>query len=62
VFKLSLGLILTEFYSKPQTHRRLDVASIRILSLSIEDFLVQVDVVVVYGIVEGDCDHHRNIL
>jgi hypothetical protein len=36
---------------------RFDVAAVGILSLSIEHFLVELDVVVVDGIVEGDGDH-----
>lgn len=43
--------------SSSSTHRGLDVASVWILSFAIEDFLVQVDVVVVNGIVECDGDH-----
>lgn len=38
-------------------HRGLDVASVRILSFSIENLLIQVDVIVVDGIVECDGDH-----
>lgn len=41
---------------------RLDVASVRIFTFSVEDFLVQLDVVVVNGIVEGDCDHLGHVL
>lgn len=44
------------------TYRCLNVAAIGILSLSIEHISVQIDVVVVYGIIEGDCYHHGNIL
>ena len=40
--------------------RALDVASIGILPLLVEDLSVQVYVVVVDGVVEGDCDHLGN--
>lgn len=36
---------------------RLDVATVRIFALSIEDLFVETDVVVVYRVVEGDRDH-----
>lgn len=39
----------------------LDVAAIGILSVSVEDVLVQLNVVVVDGIIECDCDHLGNI-
>lgn len=42
--------------------RRLDVAPVRVLALAVEDLLVQIDVVVVDGIVEGDGDHHWDVL
>lgn len=44
------------------TNRGLDVASVRILTLAIEHLLVQKDVVVVDGVVEGDGDHHGDVL
>lgn len=37
--------------------RRLDVAAVGVLPLAAEDLLVQFDVVVVDGVVEGDGDH-----
>lgn len=40
----------------------LDVAAVRVLAFAVEDLLVQLDVVVVDGIVERNCDHHRHIL
>lgn len=40
----------------------LDVATVRVLAFPIEDLLVQADVVVVDGIVEGDRDHLRHVL
>lgn len=40
----------------------LDIAAVRILALPVEDFLVKLDVVVVYRVVEGDSDHLRHIL
>ena len=40
----------------------LDVAAVGVLALLVEDFLVQVNVVVVDGVVEGDCDHLGNVL
>lgn len=39
----------------------LNVASIGILALSIENILVQLDVVVVDRIIEGDGDHLRHV-
>lgn len=39
----------------------LDVAAVRILALSVEHILVQFDVVVVDGVVEGDHDHLRHL-
>lgn len=39
----------------------LDVASVRVLALPVEDLLVQLDVVVVDGVVEGDGDHLRHV-
>ena len=39
----------------------LDVASVGILALSVEHILVQVDVVVVDGVVEADHDHLRDL-
>ena len=41
--------------------RGLDVASIGILALPVEDLIVQINVVVVDGIVKGNHDHLRNI-
>lgn len=43
------------------THGGLDVASVRILSFPIENFLVQINIVVVNGIVECDGNHLWNI-
>jgi len=40
----------------------LDVTAVGVLSLLVKDFLVQVDVVVVDGIIEGNCDHLGYIL
>jgi hypothetical protein len=42
-------------------YRGFNVASVWVLSLPVEDLFVQVDVVVVDGIIEGDGDHHGNI-
>lgn len=39
-----------------------DVATVWILTVSIEDLFVQFNVVVIDGIVERDRDHHRNFL
>lgn len=39
-----------------------DIAVVGILSASVEDLLVQVDVVVVDGVVESDRDHLRNVV
>ena len=39
----------------------LDVASVRILALAVEHVLVEFDVVVVDGVVEGDHDHLRHL-
>jgi len=39
-----------------------DLTTVRILSLSVEDLFVQVDVVDVHGAVEGDRDHLRHLL
>ena len=44
------------------TYRGFNVAAIGILSLSIEHLLIQIDVVIINGIVEGDGNHHGNIL
>lgn len=44
------------------TYRGFNVAAIGILSLPIEHLLIQIDVVIVNGIVEGDGNHHGNIL
>lgn len=41
---------------------RLDITTIGILPLPVEDLVVQVNVVVVDGVIEGDHDHLRNIL
>lgn len=40
----------------------LNVTSVGILAFSVENLLVQLDIVVVDGIIEGDRDHHRHIL
>lgn len=42
--------------------RRLDIASVRILALTVENILVEADVVVVDGVVEGYRDHLRHVL
>lgn len=44
------------------THRGFNVAAVGVLALAVEDFLVQLDVVVVDGVVEGDGDHHGHVL
>lgn len=40
----------------------LDVAAVWILALAVKDLFIEANVVVVDGIVEGDCDHLRYIL
>ena len=40
----------------------LDVTAVGVLALLVEDLLVQINVVVVDGIVEGDGDHLGNVL
>lgn len=40
----------------------LDVAAVWVLALAIKHFLVEFDVVVVDGIIEGDGDHLRDVL
>lgn len=40
----------------------LDVATVWILTVSVEDFLVQFNVVVINSIIKSDGDHHWNIL
>lgn len=39
----------------------LDVAAVGVLAVTVEDFFVQLDVVVVDGVIEGDGDHLRHI-
>ena len=39
-----------------------DVAAVGIFPLLVEDFTVEVNVVIVDGIVEGDGDHLRHVL
>lgn len=39
-----------------------DFTSIGILATSIEHFFVEIDVVVIYGIVKCNCNHHWDIL
>lgn len=39
----------------------LDVAAVGVLALSVEDLLVQLDVVIVDGVVESDRDHHGHV-
>ena len=39
-----------------------DVAAVGVFPLLIEDFTIEVNVIVVDGIVEGDGDHLRNVL
>jgi hypothetical protein len=41
--------------------RCLNVTAIRIFTLSIENFFVKFNVIVVDGIIEGNCDHLRYI-
>lgn len=41
---------------------RFDITTVRILAFAVENLLVQFDVVVVDGIVEGDGDHLGHIL
>jgi hypothetical protein len=48
-------------HARPGTYRGFNVASVWVLSLSVKDIFVQIDVVVVDGIVERDGDHHGNI-
>lgn len=38
-----------------------DIAAVRVLAFSVKYFLVEFDVVVVDGVVKGDCDHLRHI-
>lgn len=40
----------------------LDITAVWIFALAIEDIFVEADVVVVDGVIEGDCDHLRYIL
>lgn len=40
---------------------RLNVASVGVLAFAVEDLLVQLDVVVVNGIIKGNRDHHGDI-
>lgn len=44
------------------TNRGLYVASVRVLALAIEDFLIKIDVVVINGIVESNRNHHWDVL
>lgn len=41
---------------------RLDITTIGVLPLPVEDLVVQINVVVVDGVIEGDHDHLRNVL
>lgn len=41
---------------------RLDVAAVWVLALAVKDLFIEANVVVVDGVVEGDCDHLRYIL
>jgi len=41
---------------------RLDITTVGVLPLPVEDLVVQVNVVVVDGVIEGDHDHLRNVL
>lgn len=41
--------------------RSLDLTAVGVLSFTIENFLVKVNVITVDGSVEGDCDHLRNL-
>lgn len=41
--------------------RGFDVAAVGVLALSVEHLLVQLDVVVVDGVVESDGDHHGDV-
>lgn len=47
---------------KINTNRCLNVASVRVLALAVENLLVKVDVVVIDGVVESDGYHHGNVL
>jgi hypothetical protein len=38
-----------------------DVAPVGVLTLAVEDLLVELDVVVVDGVIEGDRDHLRDV-
>lgn len=58
---MNLDCISDQKKAAAAPYRRLDVASVRILPLAIEHFAVQVDVIVVDGIIEGDCDHLRHV-
>lgn len=40
----------------------LDVATVRVLAFPVEDLLVEADVVVVDGVIEGNRDHLRHVL
>lgn len=40
----------------------LDIAAVGVLAFAIKHFLVELDVVVVDGIIEGDGDHLRDVL
>jgi len=40
----------------------LDVATVGILALTVEHVLVQIDVVVIDSVIEGDHHHLRNLL
>lgn len=35
----------------------LDIAAVRVFAFSVENFFVQINVIVVDGVVKGDCDH-----
>lgn len=41
--------------------RGFDVTAVGVLALSVEDLLVELDVVVVDGVIEGDGDHLGNV-
>lgn len=53
------GRIVTVFVWDKEC--RFDITTIWIFSLSIKDIFVQLNVVVVNGIIKGNCNHHGNI-
>jgi hypothetical protein len=59
LIKISARLAL---FKAGATHRCLDVTAIGVLALSVENLLVELNVVVVDCVIEGDCDHHGDVL